>query len=259
MTDFQLVSDLHAEFHGDRGAKLLKSIEPVSDTLVVAGDTAPLEERALYDIVLKALSAKFKHVLLVTGNHDYYGSDAPTADEVLDTLVSKYPQVTVLRPGVVKKINKQRFIGATLWFSESAFDPIFAVGMTDFQVIRRFMPWVFRQNDAAVRFLNKELKEGDVVVTHHMPSKKATPKMFERSTLNRYFVHDMEDLIEQRKPAVWCFGHTHSCCDLKVGVTRLLCNAQGYPHESDANYTLGFNPNVTVTQSGFNSKLKVSL
>ena len=42
--------------------------------------------------------------------------------------------------------------------------------MSDFSVIRDFQSWVYEENARAVTFFRRELREGDVVVTHHLPS-----------------------------------------------------------------------------------------
>jgi hypothetical protein len=63
--------------------------------------------------------------------------------------------------------------------------------------------------------------------------------------LNVCFYNAWEDLIKEYRPELWIHGHTHCGFDYKVsgndgfphipnddkGVTRILCNPQGYPEK----------------------------
>ena len=70
--------------------------------------------------------------------------------------------------------------------------------------------------------------EGDVVVTHHLPSKSSVAPQWKGSALNPFFVCDLEGLMITRKPALWLHGHTHANVDATVGATRIVCNPFGY-------------------------------
>ena len=60
--------------------------------------------------------------------------------------------------------------------------------LTDFSLIRGFVPWVHETHAAHLAFLGDTVRSGDVVVTHHLPHPKSTPRMFADSPLNRFFV-----------------------------------------------------------------------
>ena len=45
---------------------------------------------------------------------------------------------------------------------------------------------------------------------------------------HRFYVHLLDDLVEDHKPALWAHGHTHLSCDYQLGVTRVVCNPYGY-------------------------------
>jgi hypothetical protein len=40
---------------------------------------------------------------------------------------------------------------------------------------------------------------------------------------------DMVNVIEDRQPALWVYGHTHECDDQTIGRTRIISNQLGYP------------------------------
>jgi hypothetical protein len=60
--------------------------------------------------------------------------------------------------------------------------------LTDFSLIRDFVPWVHETHAAHLAYLRANVRPGDVVVTHHLPHPKSTPRMFVDSPLNRFFV-----------------------------------------------------------------------
>lgn len=217
----QLMSDLHLEFQPDGGRALVNSFDPSGvDVLVVAGDLAPFStlEAALRMLCERYSSAE---VVFVAGNHEYYGSSSRQVDALRRDL--RLPNLRWLECDVVE-IRGRRFLGCTLWFRESPARRALA----DFRVIRQFEPWVYERNAESIRFLERELRQGDIVVTHHLPSQASVAKEYEGSPLNAYFVCDVERLIDERSPAIWVHGHTHSSCTYAIGSTIVMCNPRGY-------------------------------
>jgi len=82
----QLVSDLHTEFHRDPyGFVESLAFKPGLDFLLVPGDVAVLKRQSTRTIwnVLCSLSQRARHVLFVTGNHEYYGGGKEACEAVL--------------------------------------------------------------------------------------------------------------------------------------------------------------------------------
>jgi hypothetical protein len=174
---------------------------------------------------------RFRHVVFVTGNHEYYKTSPPVADALLAAAEEALPNLHVLNPGVAV-IDRRRFVGATLWFPPTPEEPAYRRFLTDFSIIRDFVPWVHEAHAAQLAFLRANVREGDVVVTHHLPHPNSTPPVFVGSPLNRFFVaDDAAELVAQAGARLWFHGHTHAPCDYVVGKTRVLCNPRGYPHE----------------------------
>jgi hypothetical protein len=88
-------------------------------------------------------------------------------------------------------------------------------------------------------FLEREIRAGDVVVTHHLPHWNSVQPQFAGNPTNRYYVHDVSDLLESRAAKLWIHGHVHSAWDYSVGDTRVLCNPRGYPGETDSGFRSG--------------------
>ena len=132
-------------------------------------------------------------------------------------------------------------MGGTLWFSRvgDGRDVLLERCLADFKQIEAFRDWVYTANADSMDYLERTVLPTDVVVTHHLPHPSAVDAQWKRppyDQLNRFFMCDMSALIARVQPRLWCFGHTHSAVDMRVGQTRLLCNPHGYPRENQQEY-----------------------
>ena len=238
---FQVLSDLHLEFIPESmrlGFLQRLKVEDV-DAVVLAGDVAT------HDCLRWALewfTAEYAHVIFVPGNHEYYGSSFEAVRGLLRLLSSLHDNLHVLDNDVVV-IHGQRFVGSTLWFPDLPGNNEHADLLSDFKVIEDFEQLVYAEAAQAEAFLRKEVQQGDVVVTHHLPSYRSVHERFQGSELNRFFVFPQDELVEERQPALWIHGHTHFSCDYQLGATRMLCNPHGY---MDYGGNKEFNPRLVV-------------
>jgi Icc-related predicted phosphoesterase len=236
------VSDLHTEFHADGGATLLAEIHPAGlDVLVLAGDIAVGED---IGEVLDRACTRFagSDVVYVLGNHEHYGTSRAVISGILEQARSAHRNLHVL-DGDAVEIRGRRFLGGTLWFRDDPASLRYRSWLTDFSAIPDFVPWVFEENERQLAFLERELRAGDVVVTHHLPAHACVSKRFAGSPMNAFFLCDVERLIEERRPALWIHGHTHDSVDVSVSGTPIVCNPFGYArHELNA----GFDANRRV-------------
>lgn len=240
----QLISDTHLEFHKDNGQGFLETLPVAADVLVVAGDLALFRFLGNMQKHFAQLCRNRKRVFYVQGNHEYYKSAPKDVDSLLEAVEKELPVLRVLRPGQVELWEGRRILGAPLWFRDDPLNAVYAPNLNDFDLIKQFVPWVYEQNTAAVRFLEKELREGDIVVTHHLPSYRSVPPQFVGSSLNRFFVCDLENLVLERQPALWMHGHTHSACDYLIDKCRVVANPLGYPREQS---NLTFNDKLVLS------------
>jgi Icc-related predicted phosphoesterase len=228
MMRIRVLSDLHFEFHRDAGASFVESLDPTGvDVLVVAGDLAVDDG---IGPALDLLCARFveRAVVYVHGNHELYGTGR---DEVLAITREAARRNGNLRwlDGDTVELGGRRFLGAPMWFPKPDAEGERAkYGLNDFRRIRDFESWVYAENARAIALFEKEMREGDIVVTHHLPSRASVAPQWVGSSLNPFFVCDVEPLIRARKPALWIHGHTHHSVDVRVGATRIVCNPFGY-------------------------------
>src|SRR5688572_15429899 len=223
----QLLSDVHLEFHRDGGRSFVNSLEPSGvDVLVLAGDIAV---GAGIPEALGLFCRRYEDatVVYVHGNHEFYKTDRKSVVELTRSAEEQYQNLVWL-DGSCTDIEGRRFLGAPLWFGRARVDERTKRAMTDFSAISEFESWVYDENARALAFFERHLSEGDIVITHHLPSQRSVAARFVGHPLNAFFVCDVERLIEERKPRVWLHGHTHDSVRYEIGKTTVLCNPFGY-------------------------------
>lgn len=224
-------SDLHLELDDDETiAAWLDDPLPSADVLVLAGDIASgprLPAR------LAAVAAKFPDVLYVHGNHEFYHSDRATVLARTAVAVERTPHLRFLDCDVTE-IGGERFLGTPLWFRRAPGAP--ESWLTDFAVIDGYRSWVYEENARALRFLEAELRPGDIVVTHHLPAPPSVHPVYRGEPSNAFFLCDVSSLILARRPKLWIHGHTHIGCNYSIGETRVICNPRGYPGQTGTRF-----------------------
>jgi len=173
-----LASDLHLEFYSNRDAwqMIIDSIAE-ADVLVLAGDIATP------GYISSALSmfvdeGKWRDVVYVAGNHEYYGDSIRRIDSLLGHM--DYPGLHIL-DNTTKVIGGIKFVGTTLWFAKLQDRHYRKNGLNDFKHIEDAEPRIYEKNHEAVLFLEKEMEPGCVVVSHHLPSYKSVAPAYEGS------------------------------------------------------------------------------
>ena len=237
--NISILSDAHLEFHRDSGKEFVSSLETEgTEVLVLAGDIGAGAQLA------DALGRFCDHfqdaqIVYVHGNHTFYRSDRNTVCTLTKRLAREYHNLHWLDDGTVN-IGGRRFVGTPLWFEERPDNILHESALTDFRLIDGYRSWVYAENRKAVRFIRETVQEGDIVVTHHLPSTKSVPERFRASSINRFFVCDMEDVIIGRQPLLWIHGHSHDASDYAIGRTRVVCNPFGYPTELNSGFRWPF-------------------
>ncbi|MGV3570033.1 MAG: metallophosphoesterase [Ramlibacter sp.] len=215
-----------------------------ADAIVLAGDIGRPEQAVAF---ARGLG---KPVLLVPGNHEFYGGSLAGGLARLRTLCEG-TNVHLLDADEVV-LQGVRFLGATLWTDfllfgdgpqrDAAVEACLRF-MRDFHRIRMVDDddALFTPTDAATLFrahaawLQRRLAAPHagptVVVTHHAPSARSVHARFEGSLVNAGFVSNAEHLLGAQRACLWVHGHTHDSFDYDVGGTRVLCNPRGYARD----------------------------
>lgn len=235
----QILSDAHTEMHADGGKSFVEWVTTDADVLVIAGDLGTT--RTLRE-VLRQFCQRYPHVIYVLGNHEYYGSSLPEVRKVMGRTRKECPNLHWLE-NEVAVIDGQRFVGSTLWFPDDGSNEAWEGHLNDFWQILNFRDWVYNLNQRSMAFLADEVRAGDVVVTHHIPTVRGITPRWVGSFLNRFFVCDMTSAIEKTQPKFWAYGHTHDSNHLLLGETELICNPFGYARREE---NRSFDPRLII-------------
>ena len=242
----RVVSDLHFEFHEDRGAAVVHELAPGDfDVLVVAGDLTNFGGlQAALSAVCEAVSPK--PVVYVLGNHEAYGGSWESAVEGARRAQHALANLIFLERQTAAVLGR-RFVGCTLWFEHSGRAQPLDEHVADFQTISGIRSWLSETGKASRDFLEANVGSGDIVVTHHLPHPRSIATRFARSRLNPYFLHDVSGTVESAGAALWIHGHTHTSADYVAGTTRVVCNPLGYPGFFPGEPNPDFRADFTVT------------
>lgn len=235
-------SDLHLEF----GRNLAALLPPTfaADVLVLAGDLETDPIRLAWQ--LRRVRAQVATpILLVLGNHEYYGHDFPGMQARYRQTLGAIPHVHLLEHETLT-LAGVRFLGATLWtdFAGGRQSQACEIEMMDFRVItdsttrRPVTPArIVRAHQESwawlTRTLADDVRQPTVVVTHHAPSFRSNPPRFAGSPIAGGFCSDKDDLLQALPctPVAWIHGHLHDPADYMIGATRVLCHPWGYDDE----------------------------
>jgi 3',5'-cyclic AMP phosphodiesterase CpdA len=240
-------SDLHLEF-----SPIDFSLFDVdADVLVLAGDIL-LIERMLggYSSLIKNgishpsfdffdyVCSKFKKVLWVFGNHEFYGGNLDWLTQIkrndnsMYQLIHYWENLHVLDCESII-IDGIKFYGGTCW-TDMNNDPIMHSSchrmLNDFRAIfvgnskLNYVHWLEQHQ----RFLDN-FEKSDVVISHHSPSYKTTTDEYLGDKVNPLYSSNLEHLMGGVK--YWISGHQHGAKTPIINGCQLLNNARGYPRE----------------------------
>lgn len=228
-----VTSDIHVDFKRSSRSQLSWSAADGVDGVVVAGDVANRTEFVASYMRELVATAK-KPVYWVAGNHDYWDHDHakhhPTSLSQDKHTIESTQNVLSTIPGfmnrTITQVGDERILGCTLWY--------YTPGKQAWSDHHYVSDWWNIETEALAdaEFLKQNLRKGDIVVTHMMPSYSLVDPMYARSPDNKYYVHDLHDLILRREPKLWVSGHTHTKFAKMIGETLCVCNPRGYPIEN---------------------------
>lgn len=282
MKFIRLVSDVHLDFDIRRAQQLTKKatfqeamescwLPPLmpgdEDTcLVIAGDIW-YERRFLTKFYadgeswLAKVAKRFKYVIFVLGNHDYWDTNVlyePT--KIKEELKAQGITNAFLLEKDAITLENVKFVGGTLWTDFKRGDPL-VMGtapsmMNDYRFMRYGAAYgKCHPNHLYEIFMNTKKfifenvkREGDqyvFVVTHMAPSWNSIAPHFRAEIMSNYlYFSDLEKRIaaDGKDIDFWAHGHIHWPADYLLGKTRVLCNPRGYAMEAMPD----FNPNFRI-------------
>lgn len=269
------LSDLHFDVNKsiERTNAVLSLEDHPNDILLIPGDVA--EARSffprLYNVVnpsrsfeglqpsttkeqMVNLCKRFKEVIYIPGNHEYYGS---VVEEVMPDLCNELSDIHNLHVVNNEEIiidDKVRILATTLWTDMKRSDPMVIQGckyyMNDYDYIKVQNPEsskstmsarrtlqpsdTIRFHEEALEFLKEKLAIPmtipTVVMTHHAPiMAHANPRRRGNNIADyAYACTDMDDLVKDSDVILWYHGHTHDVKVTDLGNTVIATFARGY-------------------------------
>ena len=244
---FGLASDLHMDF----AAMNPEFFDWRGDVLLLAGDLA--EEDRLRKMISfwDQVQHMAKEVYVISGNHEFYGSELDTADQHLSEFLEAYPNITALRNDCVETHGVMLF-GSTMWADFEKAKPTVMWDarqrMNDYRCIRvekngyrKLTPdMTLIEHQKALMALRNALEQHPdkpfVVMTHHAPSFQSIRRDYVADALNGAYASDLENfIIENRQIQAWVHGHIHTRKAYDIEGCMVMVNARGYPSERPAN------------------------
>lgn len=240
MTKLSVFSDLHLNFFSDNGKSILESLYTKDvDVGVCAGDLTTGVNN-LENAIIK-LCDMYPQFVYVSGNHEYFSSNFKEIDDMLGNLETILPNFHWLNNKRVE-VSGVNFIGSTLWYPPTVAAQINKKNFCDFYCIKGADPEIFNRNAQTIDFFKKNVCESDVVLTHHTPSRQCIAPKYKGDPFNCFFVNDLDMLILEKSPKLFCYGHTHQNQDFTIGgKTRLVCNPHAYENENPM-----FDPSLVI-------------
>lgn len=254
-----IISDMHVT-QADMTAEV---VIPPADVCLCAGDVSGVPDYGLE--FLRRRIAPAIPVVLVLGNHDYYGNTMAGALNEARRGCNGH-NIHILENGTFS-VDHIRIIGATLWtdyqipwgvedelplperaqaaayfcrrqmldFREIHGSPPFLDGMPRLITSRE----IIAKHVESKAFISTEIAKPwngkTIVMTHHAPSPRSLLKQYQGRAVNAAFASDLTGLILSGRPDIWVHGHIHQFHDYIEGETRVICNPLGHRHERGRN------------------------
>lgn len=257
--EIQYASDLHLEVLPPT-TPFSEILTPVAPLLILAGDICPVSNPVYADF-LRWCSRGWKHVLVISGNHEYFcevPQNIPDIDTEIDRILYTLPNVQYLNPCETSRetvvFKGIRFLGATLWsnidkriwtsptiLKKGEFTHTYLNGRPS---TPEYLTQLHEFHRARLAYWIQRSKEPVVVITHHMPSYALVSPEYKATESVSCYASSCEDLMES-KVAIWICGHAHKAMEwVAPSGTRCVMNARGYPDQVIAG---GYSPRRTVT------------
>lgn len=244
MVKLRYISDIHLEFL--KKFPKFKCDDYDNETLLLLGDIGHLNSKNYIDFI-EYCSKNFKNVVLVYGNHEYYGTDKDLPIE--EVINIDYPvNVHTLNNDVIYlnkitntiethiKENCIKLIGTTLWSNVTNH---MSYLLNDYNYIytndggSKLSVFKVREMfEVNKKFILNEINEMKcIVLTHHGTHEICNGQYAGSNTSSGYYTHIPE--IYENKNVIACInGHLHTNVNTEINGIKILSNCVGYKNES---------------------------
>lgn len=229
--NLQIVSDLHIDSESrDSYDELIK---PTGDILILNGDIGSLYNPTELQNFLEVICKKFKLVLYVYGNHEFYyykkyGLPQPMykLKKTGQRIADKIKNLHILDKSSVL-VNGVCIAGCTLWSNIQKSLPKYIVKISDVNTNQyKFM------HEQDLKYINHMIEYCQqhghklILATHYPPSSQCIPSY--KKLRKDLYCNNLDYLLSENNVKVWFFGHIHTNYDFVTsGGTRVVGNQLG--------------------------------
>ena len=230
------ISDLHIDYMPDFTLPFSEGED--EQILVIAGDVVDGMMANVLPFITDCIS-RFKEVILVPGNHDYYHFNLHDVDNYWSLQEQRFKNFHYLENKSIE-IDGVRFIGCCLWsgLNGDEFHARYAARYVgDFEHIKiKDKPFtqgeMIQLHNKSVAFIHQELKKvnmPNVVITHFVPLMALRSHNRPSEGISHYFYNDLKDLIDIHSSSIkhWIYGHSHDISTRWIGNINFVSNAKG--------------------------------
>jgi predicted phosphohydrolase len=274
----RIYSDIHLDHYQEHQLWYPPEMpDDLNTTLILAGDlsvgskfieTKNNDKKFSW---IEQISKKFKQIIIVLGNHDYWPQGGLTiinAKTKLDKMLQE-KNITNVKILDCNTHEEDDFIivGCTLWTDIKKQDHLLMQSISsymsqdgkiayktgDHAFWERFTPqkWVSThfQHKEFIRNIAQKNKDKKIfVVTHHAPLDNLISPQFAGHPANAYYTSDLSEIILDNPNIVaWAFGHVHHKFDLQFENCRIINHSIGYPQELIHEEDNTINPDEIIT------------
>jgi len=258
----RVLSDLHNECLSTVDAITLIPVvdDEKQQVLVLAGDIFVIAKVYTFVEFLNAMCNRFKHVVFVPGNHEYYHGCMPLSEQFFYETYTPPANFTWLAGGNSVCINDVLFVGETLWtdyhdleyherIAETYMNDYRLIKLGDYKNSKKLTAnYLKTEHQLALTRLAANIRDGCVVVSHHGVSENSVALMYQNNPLNPAFYSELTPWLDTlpQKPSLWIHGHTHSSFDYDWNGVRVVVNPRGYPTHGGTFENKEFDPTLIV-------------
>lgn len=236
----RIISDIHVNFYEnelpviEKLNRYFKNIDYDNEILIIAGDVGIANEDK-YIEVLKFIRSKFKYIILVPGNHEFYThTNQHKINDDLANLCEKLG-IEYLNKDTVELFG-YTFVGCTLWsdLNQKYWYSMNPLIYTCFKSYESFVSTHKNHVEWLDKTLSKLNTDKVIVITHYLPSKKLIAGEFSQpqyAISNTAYFTDLEWMIQKyrNKLVYWFCGHSHITEVMKINKTIVYLNPMGTP------------------------------
>ena len=234
MADFhgEVISDTHLNMWKYKPEQIASIFPGTSPNLVLAGDIGDPDEASLHT-ALEIARRKYKRVIYIPGNHEFYVKEPKSKKTPAGTLAW------------FQKLDDQWDNFHFFYRRTELIDGVRIIGATGWSTSPKMNVWSNSISDEGRKdreFIGQALslsKDPALIITHYPSTLRVIQENF-RNKITEYDYGQNLEYMFHSPLHTWTFGHVHQAHDTMVpytsatnvsGNVRILCNPYGYPND----------------------------